>query len=79
MAFGGQMHHGIGVVQGKDAVQRRAVADVGLFKAVQVRSRDRGHIVQTGGIGQGVEVHHLMPARHGQPHDRRADEARARR
>ncbi len=31
MAFGGQMHHGLRLVQGKDAVKFGAVADIRLF------------------------------------------------
>ena len=38
MAFGGQMHHRIGLVGGKDPVERGAVADVGLLEGV-VRAR----------------------------------------
>ncbi|CAM3626011.1 hypothetical protein PANO111632_22115 [Paracoccus nototheniae] len=77
MAFGGQMHHRIGAVGGKDAVQRRTVADIGLLKRIAVGLRRIGHVCQIGGIGQCVEVHDLVPARDGQPDHGRADETRA--
>jgi hypothetical protein len=41
MAFGGQMHDGIGLVGGKDPVQRGAVADIGLHKGIGGAAHDR--------------------------------------
>ena len=74
MAFGGKVHHGIGGVQRKDAVKCHAVADVGLFKAVKVRGRDRGHVVKACGIGEGIQIDDLMPLRHGKTDHCRANE-----
>jgi hypothetical protein len=74
VAFGGKVHYRIRPVRGKDPVQCHAVADVSLFKAVEVRPRNRGHVFKAGGIGQRVKVHHLIPARDRQPHHRRPDE-----
>ena len=73
MGFCGQMHHRIWAMGGKDAVQRGPVADIGLFKRIGVRARNRSDILKAGRIGQRVKVHHLMPARHGQPHHGGAD------
>ena len=58
---------------GKDPAQGGQVADVGLLKGVIGAVRHRRDIVETGGIGQRVEVDDLMPARDGQPHDGRSD------
>ena len=74
MAFGSQMHDRVGLVLRQDSVQRRAVADIGLFKSVKRAIRDRGHVFKAGSIGQRIQIDDLMPARHGQPHHGRADE-----
>ena len=68
MGFCGQMHHRIGAMGGEDAVKCGAVANIGLFKRVEVRARYRGDILKAGCIGQRVKVHHLMPTPYGQPH-----------
>ena len=77
MAFRGKVHHRIGAVGGENPVQRRAVTDVGLFERIKVRFCRIGHVVQTGRVGQRIDVDHFMPARNRQPHHSRADKARA--
>ena len=61
----------------EDAVHRGAVADVGLFEGVKRAVGHAGDVVEAGGIGQLVDIDDAMPARHGKPHHRRADEPRA--
>ena len=68
------MHHRVGPVRGKDPVQRRTVADIGLFEGIERAVGHRRDIVEAGGIGQRVEIDHLVAARHGQPHHGRPDE-----
>ena len=74
MRFRRQMHHRVGGMGGKNPVQRRAVADVGLFERIARAVRNRGHIVQTGGIGQRIKVDHRMARPHRLPHHGRPDE-----
>ena len=69
MAFGSQMHHNIGLVLGKDGVQRRAIADIGLGERIKRAVCNAGHVLKTGGIGQCIEVHDRVPLPHGLPHD----------
>ena len=76
MAFGGQMHDRIGAMVSQDAVHRGAVANISLFKGIKRAVRHGGQIIEAGGIGQLVDVHDMMPARHRQPHHGRADEPR---
>ena len=76
MAFRREMHDRIRAVLRQDPVQRSAVADVGLLEDIARGVPDRCDIRQVRGIGQRVEVHHLMSPRDRQPHHRRADEAR---
>ena len=76
MAFGGQVHHRIGLMLGKNPVQRGAVTDIDMLEGVKRAARNRGHVVETGGIGQRIDIDDRMPARHSQPHHRRADKAR---
>ena len=77
MAFRGQMHDHIRLPRRKDPSERRAVTDVCLFKHIARRVRDVFDIVEAGGIGQRVEVDHLMPARNRQPNNGGPDEPRA--
>ena len=75
MAFGGQMHHGIGGMGFEDPVQRRPVADIGMFELVQ---RAVGHgtdIFQIGRIGQRIQVDHAMARPHGMAHHGGSDES----
>ena len=74
MGFGGQMHHRVGAVTRENPVQRGAVADIGLLEGIVRAVGDAGHVVQTGRIGQRIEVDHAMPPRDRQPHHRRSDE-----
>ncbi len=75
MGFRGQVHHRIGFETAQRRIHRRAIANIGLHKMVVGRIGNAGHIVQTGGIGQRIEVHDLMPLCHRTPHHRRADKA----
>ena len=77
MALGGQVHDRIRRVRGEDPVEARAVADIGLFEGVKRALGGPGHVVETGGIGQRIEIDDRVPVRHRAPHHRRADEARA--
>jgi hypothetical protein len=77
MAFGGEVHHGIGSVFREDAVERGAVADVGLFKGVAGAVRDLRHVGEVRSVGQRVEVHDLVALPDRVADDRRADEAGA--
>ena len=63
------MHHGIGLVRVKDAHHRIPVADIRMFKGVQVAGRDRCNIVQTRSIGQRIDVDHLVPLSDGLTHN----------
>ena len=76
MALGGEVHDRVGRVLAKDPVECGAVADVGTLEGVERALRHLGHVPRVGGVGQHVEVHHGVPAAHGQPHHRRADEPR---
>ena len=60
MAFGGEMHHGIGLEFLEHLAHGRRIRDVRLDEAVfwiAVRRRDRGQI---GGVGQLIDVEDLM-------------------
>ena len=76
VAFGGKVHHRVGPVPGKDAVQRRAVADVGMLERIAGAVSHRRHVRRVRGIGHRVQVHDLVPPRHRKAHHGRADEAR---
>ena len=65
MAFGGQMHDRVGLMRVEHAVKRFAVADIDMLETVIRIVRDRRHILETGGIGQRIEVHDLMAVAHG--------------
>jgi len=60
MAFGGQMRDHIGPEAGDRRLHGRAVADVGPNEAVARAVRDRRQGGQVAGIGQHVEVQHLV-------------------
>ena len=69
MAFGGQMHHHIGLMGGKNPVQCGAVPNVSLFKHIAGGVRHARHIVQTGGIGQRIQIDDAVPRPHRMAHD----------
>ena len=77
MAFSGQMHDRVRAVVGQNAVERGPVADVDLFEGVSRRVGHRGHVVETGGIGQRIEVDDLMSARNRKAHHGGPDETSA--
>ncbi len=74
MAFCGEVHDRIGSMRLQHPVERGAVADVDLFERISGRVRHVRHVVEAGGIGQRVEVDHIVPARNGQPDHRGPDE-----
>jgi hypothetical protein len=55
---------------GEDPIQRGAVTNIRLFKGIERAVRHWCDIVEAGGIGQRVKVHHPVAARHRQPHHR---------
>ena len=57
MGFRRQVQHDIGPVRREGLIQRRAVADIGLHKAIPGVIRHRCHIGQIGGIVQRIEIH----------------------
>ena len=75
MAFGGEMHHPVGLMLPEHAIKGGAVADVGLLEGIKRIAGDAGDVFKTGGIGERIEIDHLVPPRHGQPHHGRADKA----
>ncbi|OIQ66002.1 hypothetical protein GALL_524340 [mine drainage metagenome] len=75
MAFRGKVHHRIGLMHLKHPVQRGAVANIGFLKRISRRVRYRGHVLQTGRIGQRVKVDHRMPVADRLPHHRRSDKS----
>ena len=77
MAFSSKVHHGGGAVQIENPVKGRAIADIGLLKAVEVGFGGIGDVLEARGIGEGVEVDHLMPALHCQSDDSGTDETSA--
>jgi hypothetical protein len=62
---------------GEHPVHRCAVADIGVLEGVTGAVRHACHVVETGRIGQRVDIHHLVAPCDRQPHNRRADEPRA--
>ena len=57
------------------AIQRRAIADIGLLQGIKRAIRHRRHIGQIGGIGQRIKVQPLMPALNGLPNNCRANKS----
>ena len=74
MGFRGQMQDRVGHVLRQDPVERRAVADVGVLEGVERVVRDGGHVVETGRVGQRVEIDDRVAVGHRAAHDGRADE-----
>ena len=75
MAFGGKMHDRIGFVTGKNRIQRFAIANIDLFKAVIRFVSDRSHIVQASGIGQRVQIDDVKTPLDRLSYNRGSDEA----
>ncbi|MDT4871067.1 hypothetical protein FQZ97_1061770 [compost metagenome] len=61
MGFGGQVHHGVGLEAGQRRADGLAVGDIGLEELVARIGRDGSQGFEVAGIGQLVEVEHLMP------------------
>ena len=75
MRLGRQMHHGIGLLPGKDIVNSVAIADV---KPVELVLRVRcngGESARIGGVGKLVDIDHPAAGGDQMPANRRADEA----
>ena len=77
MAFGRQMHHRIRSMLGKDPVEGGAVADVGLLEGIVGALCHACHIVETGGIGERIEIHHAIALGDGAAYHGGADETRS--
>ena len=77
MAFGGQMQNGVWLMTGENRGQFRGVPYVGPLEDMARMMRDARDVRQRAGIGQGVEVHHLVGIGDGLANDGRADETRA--
>ena len=60
MAFGGQVHHGAGLVFGEDALERGAVADIGLLEGVARVAGHGGKRLQVAGVGEFVEINDAL-------------------
>ena len=72
VALGRQVHQGVRLVALEDGGHSGGVADVGPLEGIVRRGGDRGHIVQAGGVGEGVEIHDLAAVA-----DRLADHGRS--
>jgi len=62
------MHDDVGLVGVKDAIQSRAVANIGLLEGIQRVVCYGCHIGEARGICQRIEVYNRMAAGHRQPH-----------
>jgi len=60
MAFGGKVHHRIGLVLGEDFIQRGAVADVGLHEGVSLAVCHAADAVQIACVGKFVQIDHAV-------------------
>lgn len=58
MALGGQVHHGIRLVQGKHPLQLGTIADIHLLKRITIACRYTGQGFQIAGIGEFIEIDH---------------------
>ena len=77
MGLGGQMHHHIRLMGSKDPVKRVAVANISLFESVERAVGDGCDVVQTGRIGQRIDVDDVMTPGNGKPYHSRSDETGA--
>ena len=74
MGFCGQMHDRVGLVRLERCRHRVRVADISLYKGVIGAFGSFCHVIETGGIGQFVDVDDAVPALNRQTHHRRPDE-----
>ena len=77
VALGGQVHHRLRRMGGEDPVERSPVADIRMLEGIEEAVGDGGQVGLAGGVGQGVEIDHVMAAGDGQADHGGADEARA--
>ena len=75
MAFRRQMHHGIGRMGLKDAVQRCPVADIGMFELIQRAVGHGPHVLRICGIGQRIQIDHVVARPHSMAHHGGSDES----
>ncbi|MCY1389369.1 hypothetical protein D9M71_41640 [compost metagenome] len=61
MGFGGQVHHRIGLESGQRLANGLAIGDIRLEKLVARIVGNGGQRLEVAGIGQLVEVQHLVP------------------
>jgi hypothetical protein len=75
MAFGRQIHYGVGLIFLEQSAQRHGLADALLLEGI-MRVADRaGQGVEIGGIGELVDIHHPRMGSQQVPHHRGADES----
>jgi len=60
VALGGKVNHHVGVVDGKDRTDRLQVGNVRLDKAIVGRPGYVLYVFQITGVGEGIQVHHLI-------------------
>ncbi|GAB0878951.1 hypothetical protein MZ16F87_45860 [Escherichia coli] len=60
MALGGQMHHRIRFMGGKDPIQLCTIADIHLFEGVTVARCDLGQRFQIARVGKLIKVDHRI-------------------
>ena len=76
MAFGGQMHHGIRLVQGKHPIQLGAIADIHLLKRITLACRYIGQGFQIASIGEFIEIYNgILGITDDMAYNSRADKA----
>ena len=76
VGFRRQVDDGGGIVAGEYPFEPVGIADIHGFEGIARTVRDRRHVLETGRIGQGVEIDHPMPRRDRVPHHRGPDESR---
>jgi len=75
VAFGGEVHHRIGLVLGQKRGHQRSIADVAMHEHVVRVALQRRQRMQVAGVGQGVEVDDPDAAGYGFEHEVAANEA----
>ena len=76
MAFGGEVHHRIGAMLRQDPVQRGAVANIRMLKAIARAAGHRRDVGQVRRIGQRVQIHDVKATLNRKAHHRGTDEPR---
>ena len=76
MTLGGQVHHGVRLMLGKDPIQLGTVADIHLFKGVALAAGYIPQRLQIACIGQFIEIDHgVLGMANDMAHNGRADKA----